>query len=238
MANFKGKIFSCGECGKEFKAPQCRSKTAKYCSKECADVHRHDKTRVKKAELCCERCGKVFRDHPCHRDRRKFCSYKCAHESHIKIEKRVCAFCEEVFEVNPSSVNICCSVECRNARAKTSSWPLSKKLLRQCVQCGKEFWRKLSAVNKSGGKFCSRDCKHKSQEVVNSTSSHFYSTVKWKRDRKRILLRDNSTCQQCGFNGSSLHIHHKEFKRNGGLESDENLVTLCAHCHRLLHCSR
>ena len=67
MATFKGKVIKCFECGKSFKIPVCRSKTAKYCSKECADVHRHDKTRVKKVEKKCQQCGKKIYVHPCHR---------------------------------------------------------------------------------------------------------------------------------------------------------------------------
>lgn len=234
MATFKGVINKCEECGKEFKLPQCR-REAKYCSKECADVHRQDTTRGRKVELQCKNCGKTFYDHPCHGERRKFCSYECANKSYIKTEKRVCAYCGEVFEVVPSSTNVCCSMECRVARAKTSDWPTSKKLLKQCIQCGKEFSRKLSEVKKFGGKFCSSQCKINSQKTGKYENPSFYGSGTWLQVRKRILIRDNYTCQECGFDGKRLHVHHKEFKRNGGAETDENLITLCPHCHRILH---
>lgn len=236
MASFKGLVKKCEECGEEFKVPRCRSE-ARYCSKECADVHRQDTRKVKRTELHCKRCGKVFYDHPCHGDRRKYCSYECANNSYVKLERRICAYCEEVFEVNPSSPNICCSMECRNARAKTSDWPTSKKLLRQCVQCGKEFWRQKSQVERRGGNYCSKECKVNSQKLDVTSPAGFYGSGVWLQVRKRILLRDGFKCQQCGLDSKRLHVHHKEFKRNGGGESDDNLVTLCAHCHRVLHFS-
>ena len=30
-------------------------------------------------------------------------------------------------------------------------------------------------------------------------------------------------------------MHHKEFRSQGGDDSEENLITLCAACHSLLH---
>ncbi len=239
MAKFKGAILHCQECGKEFKVPQVRRETAKFCSKECADVHRHDTTRVEKIKKECLRCGKTFYVHPCHSERRKYCSYGCAYQSAIKEEVRMCAFCGEPFTVNPSSSNICCSMECRTARSKTPDWPLSRKVLRQCVQCGKEFWRKPSDITNKrrtgGGKFCSRECRIDSQRRDDTTPPSFYGTGTWYQARKRILKRDNATCQQCGFQGKYLHVHHMEFKRNGGTEEDDNLITLCMHCHMVEH---
>jgi hypothetical protein len=82
MAKFKGKILKWLECDDEFKVSPNRVKTAKYCSKECADVHRHDTTRVNKIEKKCLRCGKIFYDHPCHAKRRKFCSYYCVNKDY------------------------------------------------------------------------------------------------------------------------------------------------------------
>lgn len=78
MAKFRGAILKCRECGREFKVPSVRKSTAKYCSKECADIHRNDKRIVDKVEKACLYCGKKFHDYPCHSKRRKYCSYKCA----------------------------------------------------------------------------------------------------------------------------------------------------------------
>jgi hypothetical protein len=235
VAKFKGSVLQCGECGRDFSVPPNRSKTAKYCSKECADGHRSDSRKIEKIEKSCQRCGTLFTDHPCHSGRRKYCSYKCANQSAVKEETRVCGYCGDVFTVNPSSPNICCSWECRIARAKSEYWPTSRKLLKQCVRCGKEFWRQLSRVKKSGGKYCSPKCKINSQKLDVMSPGSFYGSGVWYQARNRILARDGFKCQHCGFAGKSLHVHHKELKRNGGAESDDNLITLCASCHRLEH---
>lgn len=234
MAKFRGAVLKCRECGREFKVPQIRSETAKYCSKECADGHRGPQG-IGKVEMSCLRCGTAFTDHPCHAGRRKYCSYKCANQSAVKEEVRVCAYCGDPFSVNPSVQSICCSMECRTARSKTEAWPTRTRILRQCVQCGKEFWRPPSAIKRAGGRFCSAICKVNSQKIDVTSPASFYGSGEWYQARNRILARDGSICRQCGFAGKSLHVHHKELKRNGGAESDDNLITLCASCHRLEH---
>jgi 5-methylcytosine-specific restriction endonuclease McrA len=52
---------------------------------------------------------------------------------------------------------------------------------------------------------------------------------------RQVLERDNWRCQSCGI-GSELQIHHIEFRSHSGDDSEKNLVTLCAACHRKLHC--
>ncbi len=52
--------------------------------------------------------------------------------------------------------------------------------------------------------------------------------------RKKILERDNFTCQKCGFNEipSDLEIHHIKPKIFEGEDISDNLVILCSICHR------
>ena len=57
--------------------------------------------------------------------------------------------------------------------------------------------------------------------------------------RQYVLKRDNYTCQCCGAHpsakkGVKLHVHHLESRKTGG-NSPNNLITLCEHCHKLLH---
>ncbi len=52
-----------------------------------------------------------------------------------------------------------------------------------------------------------------------------------------ILARDKHTCQKCSKNkqGLKLHVHHVIFKSNGGTDTPNNLITLCAKCHDGVH---
>ena len=52
--------------------------------------------------------------------------------------------------------------------------------------------------------------------------------------RQEILRRDGWRCQSCGSR-KDLQIHHIEARSQLGNDSEENLVTLCADCHRLAH---
>ena len=57
--------------------------------------------------------------------------------------------------------------------------------------------------------------------------------------RQYVLKRDNYTCQCCGAHPDAkhavkLHVHHLESRQTGG-NAPNNLVTLCADCHKKLH---
>ena len=51
---------------------------------------------------------------------------------------------------------------------------------------------------------------------------------------REVLERDNWRCQNCG-GASELQVHHIQFRSQMGGDREENLVTLCATCHRELH---
>jgi 5-methylcytosine-specific restriction endonuclease McrA len=52
--------------------------------------------------------------------------------------------------------------------------------------------------------------------------------------RQQILRRDGWRCQSCGTM-SNLDVHHQEFRSHGGEDSEQNLITLCAGCHSMVH---
>lgn len=54
------------------------------------------------------------------------------------------------------------------------------------------------------------------------------------RLRRQILERDGWRCQGCGA-PQDLQIHHKKFRSQSGDDAEENLITLCAHCHVRIH---
>jgi len=51
---------------------------------------------------------------------------------------------------------------------------------------------------------------------------------------RRILKRDCWRCQICG-SMQRLEVHHTKFRSHGGSDSEVNLITLCASCHRQVH---
>lgn len=53
--------------------------------------------------------------------------------------------------------------------------------------------------------------------------------------REAILHRDNYTCQCCGKKNCRLEVHHIKFRRDGGTDDEENLITLCEDCHKGVH---
>jgi len=52
--------------------------------------------------------------------------------------------------------------------------------------------------------------------------------------RHQVLRRDGWRCQACGWI-SNLEVHHKDFRSHGGEDRVDNLITLCARCHREIH---
>ncbi len=52
-----------------------------------------------------------------------------------------------------------------------------------------------------------------------------------------VLDRDKYTCQHCKGKkkNNRLEVHHIIFRRNGGSDEQENLITLCKTCHDGLH---
>ena len=52
--------------------------------------------------------------------------------------------------------------------------------------------------------------------------------------RQQILWRDGWRCQFCGAR-SNLEVHHQHFRGHSGDDAEENLITLCNLCHRVVH---
>jgi len=56
--------------------------------------------------------------------------------------------------------------------------------------------------------------------------------------KQYVLKRDTYTCQSCKKKSKEnveLHVHHINFKSNGGTDTKNNLITLCKPCHDKLH---
>lgn len=52
--------------------------------------------------------------------------------------------------------------------------------------------------------------------------------------KQYVLERDGHRCQRCKAQ-QKLHVHHLQWRRNGGADTHQNLVTLCKACHDTIH---
>lgn len=60
------------------------------------------------------------------------------------------------------------------------------------------------------------------------------SSQQWRAIREAVLVRDGHRCTNCGKRRGLLAHHIVEY-RDGGLDTPENLVTLCRGCHVTHH---
>jgi len=62
-----------------------------------------------------------------------------------------------------------------------------------------------------------------------------FPKVKVKRDLANVkkYAENHELCQVCGALAND--VHHIVFKSRGGDDSDNNLISLCRHCHQEAH---
>lgn len=56
----------------------------------------------------------------------------------------------------------------------------------------------------------------------------------WQRRRLEILNRDDFTCCKCGDKETELHVHHLKYTGEPHEAPNEDLETLCKHCHSIV----
>lgn len=62
----------------------------------------------------------------------------------------------------------------------------------------------------------------------------FMKSAEWKKIRKRILERDDSTCRYCGIKRTT-HMQINHIDGNPKNHSDDNLEVICSSCHKITH---
>lgn len=94
---------------------------------------------------------------------------------------------------------------------------------RICEICGKHFLAKQVYVRKGIARFCSNQCqgkwltKTKTRENsplwkggTNPIPMQIRASEKYKSWRSKVFIRDDFTCQDCGYKGKGLEAHHKK----------------------------
>lgn len=120
-----------------------------YCSKECADkAHTH---RVINICMC---CGKEYEICRAFGDIQKFCSRECLYEyknKNSKLREIKCKYCGKTFKTwHPNQKY--CSYDCSGKAQRN-------RVVCTCKNCGKQFERIKSEVDKNKTHYCSFDCK-------------------------------------------------------------------------------
>lgn len=158
--------------------------------------------------------------------------------SNRKGKKVNCKNCGKNFITRINQPAIYCSREC--------SWKnKQKRITLKCENCQKLFERKKSSTSKSKHKinFCSINCKNIAQSIggIKEIMPPHYGTSKKRSPKvyrnfyKRTKNLENLFCLRCGYKEfeCGIDIHHKD--GNSCNNSIENLIPLCAPCHRAYH---
>ncbi len=154
----------------------------------------------------------------------------CLKDGHTLVKKK-CKTCDNI---NVRFSNVRCSECVRKAKEEKL-----KKVY--CIDCGIEIKTKKA----KRCKYCCNNGKNNPAFNENLTEEdrklkqkYSLGISRWKR---RVVKRDNYTCQCCGFvgrlNDGKLNAHHiNNFKDHEELRVDtDNGITLCVSCHKKFH---
>lgn len=226
----------CLFCKKVFK---CSGSTPNklYCSDECAQAFYKNKNKIVESNEIteekrqCAYCGEYFA-WKSSTPNKKYCSAECsimaAKEKSKKIhrtEKRNCEFCGKEFEwssLKPSQKY--CGKECLNAATLIKIKNYKKDSNENTINLKSVVYLKVSEIigkmNQSEG-----------DTFGNKYIDYWQIGDISEKTRDEVLKRDGYECQICKRK-DSLHLHHLIKRKNGGKHNSENLITLCASCHR------
>ena len=227
-------IRKCKFCGKEFEC-KTAAEDRSFCSDDCKKIFiqkQQEESKIRKEsreKRKCLFCGKEFIWKTWNQ---KHCSKECSDkfnekQTHrdLRSENRTCAYCGSKFTwcSNKPSQKYCC-YECQREATKKNLKERSKlrekpeDLLRTDV-----YFKVLEIINKmyesKGNTF---DGKYIDYWKIGDISE---------KTREKVLERDGFECKICKRK-DSLHLHHLIKRKNGGEHTLENLITLCASCHR------
>jgi len=69
--------------------------------------------------------------------------------------------------------------------------------------------------------------KYAKQNIKRMADTDYWSDI-----RQKVLKRDNNVCQRCGKKIGKFHVHHILPRKKGGTDHYDNLITVCASCHK------
>lgn len=194
----------CKECGKEF-VPKLANgyyrDSQLYCSAECANNARKDKTLY-----VCKQCGKTFHRRKTETDRCDFCSRECSakykSEHRPMVQKQFffgfphkCEQCGKSF-FSLSKDATFCSKECRKQWKNEHAAPI-QIYYHECQQCGRIF-----ISPQKNRKYCSEECQKKAydkiHEIRRRTRKRINGDADYSISLSKLCKRDHGICAICG----------------------------------------
>lgn len=182
-------------------------------------------------EVKCEVCGKTFEkeNHRVNRTKsgKHYCSRECYQQQPISTQEKTgdeveCAYCGSMiyrsgYYIKHSKNGLFfCDKSC-TAKYRSKIINDDKNVI--CDNCGKPFRKSPSTIRDTN--FCCRNCW---KEFIKSNGPVYYRKFK------------GDVCEKCGFvpeDKCQLDVHHDDGDKLNNTE--DNLITLCANCHRLVH---
>lgn len=101
-----------------------------------------------------------------------------------------------------------------------------------------EFIKSILPINKlvlETGQFDPQLLKHKGEAFNRHWGYQKGPNYGYANSKAACFNRDNYTCQHCKTKKGTMNAHHIIYRRNGGSDELENLITLCEDCHTALH---
>ena len=69
------------------------------------------------------------------------------------------------------------------------------------------------------------------QHYYKRVTDPFYGGRVWKEIIKFVKQRDGYKCKKCGMVGRNMEVDHINPRKKGGMDTPDNLQTLCKSCH-------
>lgn len=104
----------------------------------------------------------------------------------------------------------------------------TRRHYRRQAQLSRWFWQ---GYNRAAGNRRRLVRRHRLAVPLPDDYTRHMASSRWRRQRLRVLARDNHRCRACR-SGYRLEGHHKAYTTPIGNEPDSWVVTLCQPCHR------
>jgi len=223
---------ACSYCGKAFLA---YDKRQEYCSPECGNKAKGERSKIGK-EMKCAICKKPIWVTPARlKLGKKYCSPECQTKGRSKKIEKFCEICGKVFYIIPSiqkrGSGKYCSYECtyNSRRGKISEeqkkWYEERNYSHQknrikinCKYCHKEIEIRISEY-KQGRKYCSRECYHKGQKKT--------------EDSMRVCRNCGKEFQVDWHNGEYVFCNRECYNKYMKRRASKEIKIKCEYCEKV-----